>query len=96
MRGVPRVVLLDGAVEEVPEGLLVGLGHPEVERAGVEVGAEAAGVGARRAAADAVRVERVAVGVEPLHAVGLVRPEVVEERLHVGHAVALARLHLGR
>ena len=38
MRGVPRVVLLDGAVEQVPERLLVGLGHPQVERAGVEVG----------------------------------------------------------
>ena len=69
--GVPGVVLLDGAVEQVPERLLVGLGHPQVEGAGVEVGAQAGGVGARRAAADAVGVERVAVRVEPLHAVGL-------------------------
>ena len=96
VRGVPRVVLLDGAVEQVAEGLLVGARHPQVERAGVEVGAEAAGVRAGRAAADAVGVERVPVGVEPLHAVGLVGPLVVEERLDPRHAVALARLHLRR
>src|SRR4051794_29493862 len=69
VRGVPRVVLLHGAVEQVLEGLLVGAGHPQVERAGVEVSAQTAGVGAGRATADAVGVERVAVGVEPLHAV---------------------------
>ena len=94
---VPRVVLLDGAVEQVPERLLVGLGHPQVEGAGVEVGAQAGGVGARRAAADAVGVERVAVGVEPLHAVGLAASTgVFRKRLHAGHPVALTGLHLRR
>ena len=94
MGGVPGVVVLDGAVEEVPEGLLVGLGHPQVEGAGVAVRAEATGVCARRPPTDAVRVEGVAVRVEPLHAVGLVLPLAVEERLDGGHPVALPGLHL--
>ena len=93
---VPGVVLLDGAVEQVAEGLLVSLGHPQVEGAGVEVGAEAGRVGALRAAADAVRVQRVAVRVEPLHAVGLVLPLAVEERLDRAIRSLLAGLHLGR
>ena len=93
--GVPGIVLLDGAVEQVPEGLLVSLGHPQVEVAGVEVGAEAAGVGARRAAADAVRVQRVPAGVEPPHPVRLVLPQAVQERLDPRHPVTLPGLHLG-
>ena len=54
MRGIPGVVGLDGAVEDVPEGLLVALGEEEVDRAGVEVSAQAGAVGARGATADAV------------------------------------------
>jgi hypothetical protein len=94
VRRVPGVVLLDGAVEQVPEGPLVGLGHPQLEGAGVEVGTQAAGVRARGTAADAVGVEGVAVGVEPADSVGLATPPAVEERLHPGHPVALAGLHL--
>ena len=45
-------------------------------------------------AADPVRVERVAVRVEPLHPVGLVAPLAVEERLDGRRAVALPGLHL--
>ena len=93
---VPGVVLLDGAVEQVPERLLVLLCHPQVERARVEVAAQAGRVGARRAAADAVRVERVPVRVEPSHTAGLVRPLTVQEGLHPRHPVALPGLHLGR
>jgi hypothetical protein len=93
---VPRVVLLYGAVEQVPERLLVGLGHPQVKGAGVEVGAQTGGVGARRTAADAVGVERVAVGVEPPHALGLAAPLRVQEGLHPRHPVALTSLHLRR
>ena len=95
VRGVPRVVLLDRAVEQVPERALVGLGHPQIEGAGIEVGAQTGGVRARGPAPDPVRVEAVAVGLEPHHTVGLVTPATVEERLHAGHALALAGLHLG-
>ena len=63
--GVPRVVGRDVAVEQVPEVPLVALGHPQVEAARVQVRAEPAGRRARRAAADPVRVHRVAVRVEP-------------------------------
>ena len=77
--GVPRVVLLDGAVEQVAEGLLVGARHPQVERAGVEVGAQAVGIRSGRTTANTVGVERIVVGVKPLHAIGLVRPLPVEE-----------------
>src|SRR3984957_17317643 len=93
--GVPRVVPLDRPVEQVPERLLIRLGHPQVEGAGVQMGPEPIGVGARRPAADAVRVERVAVRVEPRRALGVVLPLAVEESPHPGHPVALAGLHLG-
>ena len=88
--------MFDGAVEEVAEGLLVGLGHPEVEGAGVKVGAETAGVGTFGAATDAVGIERVAVRVEPLDAFGLVLPLAVQKRLDTGHTIALSSLHLSR
>ena len=42
--------------------LLVALGHPQVEGAGIEVGAQAAGVGAGGATADPVGVEGVLSG----------------------------------
>ena len=59
------------------------------------MGAETGRVGALRAAADAVRVQRVPVRVEPLHALGLVLPLAVEETLDLRHPVVLAGLHLG-
>ena len=93
--GVPGRVLLDGAVPEVTEGALVVGRHPQIEGARVEVVAQAAGVGARRAATDPVRVERVTVGVEPLDTVGFVAPERVQEGLDGCHLVGLTRLHLG-
>ena len=93
--GVPRVVRGEVAGEQVPEVLLVALGHPQVERAGVEVGAQTAGVGARRAAPDAVGVEGVEVGVEPAVAVRVGGPLPVEEGLHRGHPRVLPGLHLG-
>ena len=96
MGGVPGVVGLDIAVEQMAEGLLVGLGHPQVEGAGVEVRAQAVGVGALGSAADSVGVEGVAIRVEPLGPVGFARPLGVEEGLDDGHAIALAGLHLGR
>src|SRR5262249_29378690 len=74
---------------------LVGPGHPQVEVAGVEVAAEAAGVGAGRAAADAVRVQRVPAGVEPPHPAGLVLPKAVQVCLYPRHPVTLPGLHLG-
>ena len=94
VRGVPGVVLLHGAVEQVPEGLLVGAGHPQVERARVEVAAQPGRTGPGWPTPDAVRVQRVAARVEPLHAVRLVPPQPVEEPLDPGHLVALPGFHL--
>ena len=79
----------------MPEVLLVVLGHPEVERAGIQVGAQAAGGRARRAPADPVGVEAVSVGIEPAVTVGLRGPLPIEERLHLRHPRMLAGLHLG-
>src|SRR4029077_201763 len=61
----------------------------------VEVRAEAAGADPRRAAGDAIGVQRVPLRIEPLHAAGFVLPLAVEECLHAGHPVALPSLHLG-
>src|SRR5207245_2743073 len=79
----------------VTERLLVGLRHPEVERARVEVGAQAARVGAFGAPADAVGVHRVLAAVEPLDALRLALPLAVEEGLDGRHTVTLPGLHLG-
>src|SRR5258708_30523906 len=51
-------------------------------------------VRARRAAADAIRVGRVPVGVEPDPALGLMLPEAVQEPPDRDHVVVLARLDL--
>src|SRR5262249_36763119 len=48
-----------------------------------------------RAAADAVRVQRVPAGVEPPYPAGLVLPEAVQVRLYPRHPVTLPGLHLG-
>jgi cytochrome bd ubiquinol oxidase subunit II len=91
---VPRIVLLDTAIEQVPERLLVALDHPQVESARVAVRAQAGRIGARRPAADPVRIQEVPAGVEPLLAVRFVLPETVEEHLHPGHPVILPGFHL--
>ena len=59
------------------------------------MGAQAARVSSRRAAADTVGVQRVPVRVEPLHTPGFVLPLAVEETLDPCHPVVLAGLHLG-
>src|SRR5258708_34754354 len=51
-------------------------------------------VRARRAAADAIWVGRVPVGVEPDPALGLMLPEAVQEPPDRDHVVVLARLDL--
>ena len=94
--GVPRIVGGDIAGEQVPEVALVALRHPEVEGAGIEMGAEARRARAGGPTSDAVGVERGAIRVEPASALGLAGPAGVQERLDGGHPGMLARLHLRR
>ncbi len=72
--GIPRIVLIDIAIEYPGEDLLISRKQPALQRAGVGVCAEAFRGGARWTATDAVRVDHAHVRVKPLFAVALKCP----------------------
>ena len=94
MRGIPRVIGINIAVEDVGEDALIGRQQPALQRTGIGVRSQPFRGGSRRAAADAIRIDNAHVRVEPLLAVMVKGPQAVEEGLHGRHLIALTRLHL--
>ena len=90
MGAVPRVVLRPLAGEHMAVDALIGGQQPPLDGTRIGVRRQAERWRARLAAADAVGVADVAVGVEPLAPAGVVPPEGVEEAAHGDHPLVLA------
>ncbi len=71
---IPRIVLLDVAVKHAGEYPLIGWQQPALQRTGVGMRPQSFGCGARRAAADAIRVNDADIRIKPSLAVVLYLP----------------------